>query len=1051
MAKHILLEAYSFAPSSSPGAATITLTGKALRREQVILITNVTSNKVYYNFADSALTFAAFTATNTLNIEATTMTLSTSTVGASSSDKLSIIVEDVYETFQPAETYMDPVGKFRVSQPQSLIDTDFEYGVQPTKWETLNLMNNRPSAFFDSTAPLTFTGISGAGSRLVTVTLPSTAGIDTATPIFIQDSTDVNANGWYLPYTITPNTSFTYYARANVTNGSIFDQTKTYIFTGIFYTGAGIAVNTGNNVAFSSPNLSASTITVTTVNNHGLSVGDAIYVTNVAGVTNVPNGAWFVKTTPTTSQFTFEAALAPTANNPNGFAPNYAPAGATVNITSDTFGRIVAVSTATSLTGTGYKLGDILTVNGASNTTPCLIRVNNVTAAGQPNSYQIYQTGTGYTASSTQNNIGTGFLYSANMLWARPWGNAIHRPFDGGVYFTAGAPFHGNQLIRQTRRYFRYQSGKGIQFSTGSCMTSPFILDNLTWSGGFITVTTKFPHNMFAGAKIKIQYANETGYNGVYQIYDTPTDTTFRIQYAPTLSSPATGGFQVQPYQWDGAYIRLGMFDQQNGFFWEYDGNVLSANKKGATFQLSGYISNLGNGANVCVGVNTLWASQLNPGDFVVIRGSSHTVVSIESQTSMTIYPDYRGAAIVPPSQCIISRIDRVKVPQSSFNIDRCDGTGNSLYNWDVTKMQMWYIDYTWYGAGAIRFGFKNSRGEVFYCHRLAHANKETEAYMRSGNLPARYEVSTIAQYTKLTATLSNTEVNTMQVVSTDGFPTTGTAVVSAPGNVNAVIEYIGYTGKTSTTLTGLTRAKGDLSGPLGLVQGAGTSTANTFVYSATSATAVTFFSPQCSNTISHWGSSVMMDGRFDSDKSLVFVAGQTAGYNNMVQGQQYPLLSIRIAPAVDSGLTGFYGQRELVNRMQLTLVQMDAFTTGTNMSFLVTLRLNGYFTSGTPAFTAAGGSSLAQFCAHTSSDRITGGEPIFGFWTSTPGVTSQDLGLVRDLGNSILGGGTSNFASTTGTNRYPDGPDILTIVCQPFGANQNGINARISWTEAQA
>jgi len=363
----------------------------------------------------------------------------------------------------------------------------------------------------------------------------------------------------------------------------------------------------------------------------------------------------------------------------------------------------------------------------------------------------------------------------------------------------------------------------------------------------------------------------------------------------------------------------------------------------------------------------------------------------------------------------------------------------------------MWYIDYTWYGAGAIRFGFKNARGEVFYVHRMAHANKETEAYMRSGNLPARYEVSTIANYTKLTASLSSSETGFMQVASTDGFPSTGTAVVCASGNANAVIEYIGYTAKDATTLRNLTRAKQDLAGPLGLSGGAGTSTAATFTLSATAPHSVTFFSPQCSNTISHWGSSVMMDGRFDNDKSLVFIAGQQTTFNNLTVGTQYPLISIRIAPGVDSGITGVYGARELVNRMQLTLVQMDAFTTGTNMSFLVTLRLNGYFTAGTPVFTAAGGSSLAQVCNHAITDRIGGGEPIFGFWTSTPGVTSQDLSAVRDLGNSILGGGTSNFVSTTGTNRYPDGPDILTIVCQPFVVSQNGINARISWTEAQA
>jgi hypothetical protein len=39
--------------------------------------------------------------------------------------------------FSPSPGSQDPVGKMRVSQPQSLIDTDFEYGQQPTKWESI--------------------------------------------------------------------------------------------------------------------------------------------------------------------------------------------------------------------------------------------------------------------------------------------------------------------------------------------------------------------------------------------------------------------------------------------------------------------------------------------------------------------------------------------------------------------------------------------------------------------------------------------------------------------------------------------------------------------------------------------------------------------------------------------------------------------------------------------------------------------------------------------------------------------------------------------------
>jgi len=119
-------------------------------------------------------------------------------------------------------------------------------------------------------------------------------------------------------------------------------------------------------------------------------------------------------------------------------------------------------------------------------------------------------------------------------------------------------------------------------------------------------------------------------------------------------------------------------------------------------------------------------------------------------------------------------------------------------------------------------------------------------------------------------------------------------------------------------------------------------------------------------------------------------------------------------------------------------------------MVFLISLRLNARVSAGT--FNAVGGSSLAQVAYHTSGTTVTGGENVFGFYTNTPGVTSQDLSTVRDIGNSILGGGTSNTCPTNALNLYPDGPDILTICATNItGVTTNSINTRISWTEAQA
>jgi hypothetical protein len=192
------------------------------------------------------------------------------------------------------------------------------------------------------------------------------------------------------------------------------------------------------------------------------------------------------------------------------------------------------------------------------------------------------------------------------------------------------------------------------------------------------------------------------------------------------------------------------------------------------------------------------------------------------------------------------------------------------------------------------------------------------------------------------------------------------------------------------------------------------------------------------------------MDGRYDDDKSLIFVAGMIAAINNIGAGVTQPLISIRVAPAVDSGITGLLGAREIINRMQLTLRTMAAFSTGASMSFFVSLRLNGRLSGGT--FASAGGSSLAQVAFHTSGQTITGGENVYGFFSNTPGVTDQDLTLVRDLGNSILGGGNTLNVPTGFQNLYPDGPDIITVCATNVTAvTTNSINARINWTEAQA
>jgi hypothetical protein len=90
----------------------------------------------------------------------------------------------------------------------------------------------------------------------------------------------------------------------------------------------------------------------------------------------------------------------------------------------------------------------------------------------------------------------------------------------------------------------------------------------------------------------------------------------------------------------------------------------------------------------------------------------------------------------------------------------------------------------------------------------------------------------------------------------------------------------------------------------------------------------------------------------------------------------------------------------------------------------------------------------LAQIADYAgTSTTVSGGEVTGGFFVGGTGGVQIDLGDVRDLGNSILGGGTTG--TTTGI--YPDGPDTLHIVATNIGAASATVYARLSWTEAQA
>ena len=421
------------------------------------------------------------------------------------------------------------------------------------------------------------------------------------------------------------------------------------------------------------------------------------------------------------------------------------------------------------------------------------------------------------------------------FIYVRPEGYSLHRPFDGGVEMSVGSGTSWGQIVRQTRKYFRYQSGKGLQTSCGINFKPSIDLESMTKSSATtILCKTRRPHGLVNDLFVRISEAKDsygnpsTIYNGDFQVTVTSL-TEFRISKAGGIPEDRSYGFpQFFVREWAGGAVRTGMFDFQNGMYFEFDGQEIYCVRRSSTQQMAGTVAAL-QGNEVIFGTGTSFEAQLVEGDYIVMRGQSYRVTQIDSNTRMSVRPEYKGSSgteiefnpatvvntttdvftivghgfsdLLPvvynsidgepigglvngrtyyvsvingntfnlkadpdavgvvnlssvgtttvhsltpaKSGIIVTKTVNTKVPQADWSIDPCDGTGVTGYNLDLSRIQMAYMDYSWYGAGKIRFGFKTTDGQVQYVHEFVHNNNLFESYFRSGNLPARYEVVT--------------------------------------------------------------------------------------------------------------------------------------------------------------------------------------------------------------------------------------------------------------------------------------------------------------------
>ena len=877
---------------------------------------------------------------------------------------------------------LDAVQKFRVSTPKALIDTDFEYSLQGTKWELLNLNNNTPSVFARSNEPaytasqIDSITISPSGVRdiVVAVNIIPTIPFAVGNPIVLKETLDPTfIDGAYVIKAVSGTNAFIVTTKSpGPLSGTDFKTDYTTLFTGDFYSNSqlltvGVSAVSGTKEAV-----------LEFIEPHALFLDSPITVIDI----NQP-GAPYI------GSFTVKKVLSDT------------------KVTFETN------------TTTNFENNNVL-----------------VTPA------------------------------SGGKVYARGEGVAIHRFFDGGVQINPGTAAPNSQIIRQTRKYFRYQSGKSMQFSTGILFKPVYEITNAyTLSTAYLSsypyydfyITTEQYHGFSPvdshrqGAIVNLigfEVDNGTNpyvdngtnpYNGRFEVAEVISPKTFKVQIPvseynpfPTHDFNPGGIAEVEVQGWNDASVRSGMFDDQNGLFFECDGDELVVVRRYSTTPTAGTVSVTQDKRLITsYDDNTRFLSQFKENEYCVIKGQSYAFSTVLNNLSAYIVPAYRGPSV---NNVKIYKTLEERYRQSEFNLDKLDGTGPSGYVLDLSKMQMVFMDYSWYGAGKVRFGLRANDGKIIYFHEIYNNNKNRKAYMRSGNLPARFEIQSKSKAGVFMSSIATDSLSA--VVSQDDadkIPEKGRIIVNN--------EYIKYT-KTVVSLSGGIVLQFDERNSAGLESGPTTAAAGDGFIS---------YNQNCSPALSHWGVSVIMDGSFDEDKSYLFTASTSTMFS--ATSAEQAILSLRLAPSVDYGIAGPFGIRNLINRSLLTLKNVGIVAT---QPIQVIVRVNCedpiFYTQ--TNWEPAGNGSIAQFLDHPTKGTFdaqgAGGDVLASYYvvpqttvgsaTSVYGSESFDINIVRELGNSILGGGGS----------APDGPDTLTVFVRTFDSIPSLTRARVSWTEAQ-
>jgi hypothetical protein len=459
--------------------------------------------------------------------------------------------------------FIDPVTKLRVSQPENLIDTDFEYGLQPTKWETVELINNTPSFFSksgDTTIPNINAITTNLGTREITVNCSLAHGLAVGIPIQVTGTKSVTADGSYIINSIPNTTTFTYLCKANQPATASIEDLYSSIITGEFFQGSQLRISDSSGITTNDATISR--LTVQTESSHGFKVNTPFYFLNLNSTIS--------------QEFPASNTVAKSFDSTN-------------SATAQTFDGSNTLSSIEVDWSNSATIGGVTSTVNSVNTTANTITVGHSTEnfVGRPLGTPLYYSVSGGSGYFLNNPRGVVFLKSITNLGSATSTFQVSE-IPNGPAITIGSSIAGTfQLANEARTF----AGNNVNALTQTSLTilkeeaKAFDATNTlgttgtvtAYSGGLVTLTSEVALDWYFGSMVFFEttgsaptgLTDDTTYF-VDEFFQTGP-TTYRITVRPLPNSPVitsiSGGTGTQTFKQIGISLDKDIFHvKDNGF-----------------------------------------------------------------------------------------------------------------------------------------------------------------------------------------------------------------------------------------------------------------------------------------------------------------------------------------------------------------------------------------------------------------------------------------------------------------------------------------------------